>query len=787
MSFIRRFFSVLILVVIFTGISCFHSENVNSHFVSTYLSGTGWEDGDCIAIDKDGYIYVAGSTNSPDFPATAEAYCRDKKQKSDVFIAKFNHDLKTLQAATLIGGSGMEGASSIKVDNNGHVFIAGYTESSDFPTTESAFDTSYNGGKRDAFLLKLDGQLKTLLASTFFGGIENEARASGPEIEIDKDGNIFIAGETGSQDLPITADVYDETYNDSRDIYIAKFNNELTTLLASTYLGGKDNDYTQVSIALSHDEEHLYIAGSTVSQDFPTTQDAFQRQIYQDRSGKIFISKLDVSLRNLSASTFLAGSFSMAYSLALDKEGNVFVGGHAFSDFPITSGAFNETCEGHPDGAFLSKLDGNLTTLLASTFLGGSVDGGGRRVCLSLAIDEKGAVYTSGWTGAQNFPTSPGVYDETHNGAMDVFVVKFSNDLKKMYASTVVGGSGRDRWNQLILHKNGNVYVTGCTYSSDFPATPEAFQERPKNTECSAFLFKINNDLSADKNEEIHIAAKKGELKQVMKLLEKNPNLIEKKDKYSRTPLHGAGRYGCEEVAGYLLEENAQIGAKDESGNTPLHLAAMYNHKDVLKRLLSEEANPNEVNNEGNTALHLASQCGSLDAVGLLLAKGAWINHENKAGDTPLHLGIYYYHSKVVELLSKQGADLNIKNNAGNTPLHIAKNIEITEFLIKNGAQLNSSNNENKTPLHIAFAGWNIDLARLCILDAANYNMQDKDGKTPLHYAAMKGSHYLELIKEMIKKGADITMKDKDGKTPLDLAIGGGNKELIELLKGMKN
>ena len=84
-------------------------------------------------------------------------------------------------------------------------------------------------------------------------------------------------------------------------------------------------------------------------------------------------------------------------------------------------------------------------------------------MCLSIAIGEKGAVYTSGWTSAQNFPTTPGVYDETHNGATDVFIVKFSNDLKKMYASTVVGGSGRDRWNQLILHKNGKVYVTGAT------------------------------------------------------------------------------------------------------------------------------------------------------------------------------------------------------------------------------------------------------------------------------------------------------------------------------------
>lgn len=208
---------------------------VSPEFASTYLGGTGHEFCEAIAVDSDGNIYVTGNTRSSDFPTTEGVFNRNPKGKSDVFIAKFDNELKTLLASTLIGGEEDECAYTILFDPQGYIFVAGYTSSKDFPTTADAYDMEYNGGGGDAFILKMDKDLKILLASTYLGGRSDENDWRSPELVQDNDGNIIIAGNTASDNFPTTPGVFCETYNGGgRDVFLSKFDSDLKQLLAST-------------------------------------------------------------------------------------------------------------------------------------------------------------------------------------------------------------------------------------------------------------------------------------------------------------------------------------------------------------------------------------------------------------------------------------------------------------------------------------------------------------------------------------------------------------------------
>ncbi|UCE21053.1 MAG: SBBP repeat-containing protein, partial [Candidatus Aminicenantes bacterium] len=131
--------TILIILILFVSM-CYEGcqidrDRIKPEFASTYLGGKGSEFCEAVAVDDEGNIYVAGNTRSPDFPTKEGAYNRDPIGKSDVFIAKFDNELKTLLASTLIGGDEDECAYTMLFDPRGYVYLAGYTSSEDFPTT----------------------------------------------------------------------------------------------------------------------------------------------------------------------------------------------------------------------------------------------------------------------------------------------------------------------------------------------------------------------------------------------------------------------------------------------------------------------------------------------------------------------------------------------------------------------------------------------------------------------------------------------------------------------------
>jgi len=433
---------------------------------STYLGGSDQDYGYGIAVDKGGNAYVTGKTNSSDFPIKAGAFDTSYNGNGDVFIAKFNSKGTKLLYSTYLGGSDSEGGTGIEVDGSGNAIVFGSTESTDFPTTPGAYDSSHNGSN-DVFVAKLNSAGTGLLYSTYLGGSGYDG---GTGITLDGSGNAYVTGTTYSSDFPTTPGAYDATYNKNGDGFVAKFNSAGTNLIYSTYLGGSiEEACSEVAVDGSG---NAYVTGQTRSFNFPTTSGAYDKNL--DGTRDAFITKLNSAGTGLLYSTYLGGDGSdYGFGIAVDESGNAYVTGETWSlDFPTTSGAYDTSLSGFID-AFVTKLNSAGTNLIYSSYLGGSLRGDSGH---SIAVDESGNAYVTGYTECSNFPTTSSAYDTSFNGGLaDAFLTKFNAKGTDLLYSTFLGGDDDEEGHGIALDESGNAFVTGKTNSTDFPTTSGAY------------------------------------------------------------------------------------------------------------------------------------------------------------------------------------------------------------------------------------------------------------------------------------------------------------------------
>jgi hypothetical protein len=394
-----------------------------------------------------------------------------------VFVAKFTRR-GTLAFATLLGTAGFDQAFSIALDERGNVWVAGETDSDEFPTRPGAFDSSHNGGF-DAFVVKLNSRGSALLYSTYLGGGGED---SGYTVALDSKGNAYVTGPTDSDDFPTTAGALDTTHNGDFDAFITKLNTR-GSLAYSTYVGGEGFD-NGVGVAVDK-KGSAYVTGSTFSANFPTTPGVFDRTY--DSEDDAFVIKLNPTGTALAYSTYLGGEgVDEGFGIAVDRWGNVYVAGETDAqDFPTTHHAFDSTHNGGFD-AFVTKLNARGSALAYSTYLGGSGDD----MFPWLALGEDGSVYVTGSTDSEDFPTTGGSFDTTHNGLVDAFVTKLNTRGSALDYSTFLGGEGVDAGLGIAVDWCGNVYVTGETDSLDFPTTRHAF-DSTRNGDFDAFLTRL--------------------------------------------------------------------------------------------------------------------------------------------------------------------------------------------------------------------------------------------------------------------------------------------------------
>ncbi|BAT72481.1 hypothetical protein TST_1697 [Thermosulfidibacter takaii ABI70S6] len=451
---------------------------------STFLGGRNKDFINNVAVDNSGNVYVVGITMSTDFPHTSGVY---NGGQQDVFVGKLDSTLTHLLSAVYIGGEGWDSADGLILDGMGNVYISGGTYSPDFPVTDGAYDTEFNGNSEegDGFIVKLSSDLSKLLAATFLG---NRGHQYVWTLMIGKDDNIYACGRTESGDFPITSNA---TYKGGKDVFITKLDTDLKNVLASTLLGGRNTD--EVFDIVIDKAGDVYIVGVTWSSDFPVTNSTYDPTFNGNLD--IFVTKLDSDLTKLKSSTFLGGSYwDTAHAIAIDDLGNVYIaGGTMSSDFPVTDGVYSNSNKGKAD-AFIVKMDSNLEHLLASTLIGGSSN----EEVNALVIAKDGNIVVTGETYSEDFPTTEGAYNASFNGGHDdIFVCKFSADLKNLLASTLLGGNGSDEPYAMVLDNSDNILIVGGTTSEDFPVTNGAFAINYAGGEADGFISKLSSDLSS--------------------------------------------------------------------------------------------------------------------------------------------------------------------------------------------------------------------------------------------------------------------------------------------------
>ena len=380
-----------------------------------------------------------------------------------------------LLASTFIGSNSYDDdyGPSMQIDNDGNIYLCGYTSSATFPYF-NGYDPSFNGGK-DIFIAKFNSDLSVLLASTFFGGSGNEYEAT--MVFDNQKQNLYISGYTSSIDFPCTGNAYDTTINGGMDAFVFKMDKNLQTLLSSGYFGGSANEgqqWPKLDIAVTASGK-VCIAGLTCSNDFPTIPGVSHDCTYAGGSigGDAFVVVFDSTLSELLASTYLGGSFNeWRMSVAVDNLENIFVCGETESyDFEFTANAYNPDFNGGSD-IFICKYNIGLSELLESTSFGKS----NYEEPLNIQLDSGGNVYIAGYTKSVNFTTTPGAFDNSFSGGnRDGYIAKFNNQLTQLLASTFIGGNNRDDCTSIIIDNTGSIYVAGNTTSTDYPCSPSCF------------------------------------------------------------------------------------------------------------------------------------------------------------------------------------------------------------------------------------------------------------------------------------------------------------------------
>jgi hypothetical protein len=443
---------------------------------TTFLGGSSHETGAGIAVDGNGNAYVVGTTQSPDFPTTVGAFRRTGSagNNPDVFVSKLNATGKALVYSTFIGGSGFDFGRGIAIDAGGNAYITGQTTSSNFPTTGGAFSRALHippncprcasADNYDGFVAKLNAAGSGLSYSTYLGGTDIDSPRG---IALDGAGNAYVTGETVSVDFPTTAGAFSRTERGAYDMFVTKVNTTGTALAYSTYLGGTQVDDGQ-RVAVDS-AGNAYALGFSSSTDFPTTAGAFDTTA--NGGFDVTVTKLNPAGSALLYSTYLGGQGSdSGGGLVVDDSGNAYVaGGSGSTNFPTTPGAFDTVSDGND--AFLAKLNAAGSGLVYSTVLGGTASEG----AAGVAVDASGNSWLTGTTSSTDFPVTADAADASFNGTADAFISEANPAGSALLYSTYLGGSQSDSGTDVVLDAGGNPYVTGQTFSMDFPATTGSF------------------------------------------------------------------------------------------------------------------------------------------------------------------------------------------------------------------------------------------------------------------------------------------------------------------------
>lgn len=450
---------------------------------ATYFGGAG-NNGDIgidLKVDALGTTYVTGYTSSMDFFAT-NLSSSSAGGNLDAYVMKVNAAGTTVLSAMYFGGAGDDEGHRIALDDLGNIYITGFTSSADFPIV-NGFQVKL-AGRKDAYIAKINNAVTQILFSSYIGGSLDDQPFG---LSVDSAHNIYIAGETLSNNFPLVKPVDNRFAGGLADGFVAKLAPD-GTLIYSTYLGGKGND--RAYDVTSDASGNAFITGFTSSSDFPVINAVFPA--FQGGTEDAFVTKLSPDGGTFLISTFLGGfGTDEAVRIAIDPFGGIVIAGFTNSpNFPLQN-AVQGFLAGGMD-IFVTRFVPDLTAAIYSTYIGSD----GSESAPGLAVDAAGNVYIAGFTSSFTFPVVNGIEvglgGGTLKGDRDAYITKLSLTGRIQF-STYIGGTNSDGAVAIALDSAGDIYMTGYTFSSDFPVV-NAFQPTIASAAADGFLLKINDD-----------------------------------------------------------------------------------------------------------------------------------------------------------------------------------------------------------------------------------------------------------------------------------------------------
>jgi hypothetical protein len=419
----------------------------NTLLYSTYMGGSKWDTGNAIAVDGAGYAYIAGDTQSADFPVL-NAVQSAIGGGMDAFFTKLT-PAGGLSVSTYLGGAGDEHAGGVAVDGSGNVYLAGGTYSTNFPVVAPI--QGVNGGSQDAFVTKINPAGNSILYSTYLGGNGTGSSEQANAIAVDSSGNAYVTGVTNSSNFPVTSGAYQTAYSGMQDAFITKFNAAGNTLLYSTYLGGTSFDWA-TGIGLDSGG-NAYVAGYTSSGDFATVngvQGAFGGMY------DAFVTELNATGNGVGFSTYFGGSGSdVANGIAVDGSGNIFVGGQTSSlNLPL-QGPIQSSNNGGSTG-WAARLGVTAPPpQVPSTVSVTPSSGSGNSVTLTAQYSDSGgaaALTTVSLLLNTSASTTNACYI-SYNAATNA--ISLANDSPSSGSTTVIPGGGSQQNSQCVVNGVG--------------------------------------------------------------------------------------------------------------------------------------------------------------------------------------------------------------------------------------------------------------------------------------------------------------------------------------------
>ncbi|MCG8525396.1 MAG: SBBP repeat-containing protein [Opitutales bacterium] len=388
-------------------------------------------------------------------------------------IIRLSADGKII-ANTLFGSSKQTYPYAITTDNEGFVYVAGGTNATDLPTTQGAYDNTYNGGKwGDGWIAKFSPDLTKLIFATYFGSEDSEEIW---DLSIDPEGNICVMGGTLGSNFPVTEGSYDTTHNGGEfgDGVVAKFTSDGKRLLFSTFVGGNGTD---MPAGLAVDQEgNVLIGGLTESKDYPIVNSPSDKALSGEKDlgislvssdgSKLIFSQLFGGFKNENASRFV-----------YLKDGSiVFACNTSSPDYPVVEGTERKQLRGTQD-ILIAQLSKNGELRFSSIFGGSDYE-----ELSHVFLDDSGRIVIVGLTKSKDFPTTKNAADRHLGGEIDCFALVFDLKNQKIDYATYLGGNSSESGMQGAVAGRNRILVSGITQSTDFPVTDDSHFKNFENT-----------------------------------------------------------------------------------------------------------------------------------------------------------------------------------------------------------------------------------------------------------------------------------------------------------------